>query len=824
MAGRAIGRREFLKGVAASGVIVGLGGLALTGEGCVKKGKVVTASATAQGHGGPITVTLGVNDGTGKIVSCDIVGDDETPGVGGRAVEEMPAKIVSAGNLSVDGIAGATMSSMAIISAATTAYTEAMGSSSIQAIMAPGTYDGHSDSYWLGYTTPVKVTVDRDSILSIELPKPEDRFRHGETSVMLKACIERLVPRIIQNQSIAVDAVTGATVTSSSIKSGVRMALLAALKAGGSQEAAIQKFMAAPKKSEGETTERLECDVLVVGLGGGGILAMKSALDQINRLSTKPLSDGRVSIIGIDKAGKVGGKTAHAHAGLAINPPKYKAKFNQGRDYTNRNDFESKYLQYLTRSDGSMAGKPEVVKAWIDATGPAIDFMYDNGFRFGTLEKGAFIDGINIWDIAPAPSDPGTFEDRRLLYDGYARGILASVVAQGGRCLLETEAYEYITEGGRVAGVKARDLVTGKQYTILAKAVIQATGGFGDSQELIDKWLQPKQAGPRVFFDLGTDDGKMIKAAVAAGAGTWNIDSPPMTGETVSTYTMLHKYPAIVDSAENPELYRISGRPKAWSLNDIPYGIGCDATCMNVDKDGKLFWSTVYNTATGALNTFRPQTTVTGNYFYTILSNKQLDSFRDKGFLYTKWKNWGNRYGEFPAKTPVPEIYEVVDAALSVKNYMYKGDTIEALAKQIGIDPAVLKKTLETYNGYCKTGVDPQFGKPKNCLVDLGDSGPYYAVKLSNRAFATCGGLDVDAQMRVLKADHVTPIEGLYAIGVDSLGVIINNEVGYSGFMGSAQSWSRTGGYIAGAAAVTYVRDKLGLSVSSVAMAYSKPK
>jgi fumarate reductase flavoprotein subunit len=76
--------------------------------------------------------------------------------------------------------------------------------------------------------------------------------------------------------------------------------------------------------------------------------------------------------------------------------------------------------------------------------------------------------------------------------------------------------------------------------------------------------------------------------------------------------------------------------------------------------------------------------------------------------------------------------------------------------------------------------------------------------------FSTIGGLDVDTQIRVLKDDHKTPIQGLYAIGSDSIGVIgCNGSKSYMG-LGVAQGWNRTSGKLAGTYAADFVHEEYG--------------
>ena len=124
---------------------------------------------------------------------------------------------------------------------------------------------------------------------------------------------DSLFPRIIENQSIAVDAVSGATVTSNAVKTAIKQALQEALVAGGSNAGAVSMFQIAPERVQEEPEER-SVDVLVVGMGTGGIIAMKSACETIQALN----GDDRVSLLAIDRAGKYGGKSALTHEGLSL--------------------------------------------------------------------------------------------------------------------------------------------------------------------------------------------------------------------------------------------------------------------------------------------------------------------------------------------------------------------------------------------------------------------------------------------------------------------------------------------------------------------------
>ena len=101
-----------------------------------------TITKTVQGFGGDVTVTVNF-DKDGKLAGVDAVGDKETPTIGGQALNELPAKILEAGNADIDGVAGATVTSTAIKTAVQEAIDEYNGTSAEipAAKMKAGTYN-----------------------------------------------------------------------------------------------------------------------------------------------------------------------------------------------------------------------------------------------------------------------------------------------------------------------------------------------------------------------------------------------------------------------------------------------------------------------------------------------------------------------------------------------------------------------------------------------------------------------------------------------------------------------------------------------------------
>ena len=84
-----------------------------------------TASATAEGLDETVTVTMTVEDGVITAIEADTDKEEET--VGQQALAEIPAAMLEANSVNVDGVSGATATSNAVLSAATEAYLEALG-------------------------------------------------------------------------------------------------------------------------------------------------------------------------------------------------------------------------------------------------------------------------------------------------------------------------------------------------------------------------------------------------------------------------------------------------------------------------------------------------------------------------------------------------------------------------------------------------------------------------------------------------------------------------------------------------------------------------
>ena len=742
-----------------------------------------TATASAQGFGGAVEVTVTVKDGA--VIDVVAVGDGETPGVGSRAIEQLPGAMVEAGSVEVDGVSGATVTSTALLSAAKAAYNEASGVvvEAAEVKMKPGTYTAQGSGYaWIGQLT-LDVTVDESSILSIEVVD-----KNRESTSIFNTVVERLIPRIIENQSLAVDAITGATASSAGVKEAVKNALVQALAEGGAEASAIDAFYTPVEKSD--AVVQLDTSILVVGMGAAGSAAAMSAAE------AQVAAGQEVDVLAIDSAGKYGGTAAFCGSPMGVNPQKIMDEFNDGEEYVDAEAFRQDWYDYV---DGG--AKEELIDLMIDNSGETVDWlMYEHGFLFNEPRDeavaGSFfkvcIDYAFAGKVMEGRDYGRELGNRSDSVQSYFDQMISDYEALGGEYMLETEGLELIYDQATntVTGVIAEG-ADGTTYEISADAVILATGGYAGNDEMEEEYLKyPVEGVAWRSYGMLQNDGKMIASAIENGAGTFNIGMCPVSHYNTSA-AIMKEYP----------VYEIEGKvdsrwgyPSTWSLNDVTTTMAINPDCLWVTPEGERFCNEkAFHISWSA-----------GPDYWSIWGDNQIQEIEESGFsVVTTTRGFGQ--GGVLVDTPIPEVYEVLQTGMDM-GIVVKADTIEELAELTGMPEAALVKTINSYNAACDAGEDQEFGKDAEFLKRI--EGPFYAVKAINLEYGTPGGLDVDVDLNVLLADGATKMNGLYATGYDSSGVLYTEEKAYVSYGGAALGWAFTSGRLAGQNSVAYAATK----------------
>ena len=217
-----------------------------------------TYTAEGKGIGGKVPVEVSIKGG---VISEVAVGDNsETQGIGSKAIEQLPAKIVEAnGTEGVDAVSGATVTSKAIFTAvddcleqAGTTNVAPAGTETEEKVEAGPWYnDGEyfAEGKGIGGDVPVTVTVKGGKVSEVEVGE------NSETQGIGSKAIEQLPDTIVAaNGTEGVDGVSGATVTSKAIFTAVDEALEQA-KGGAAAEQADE---AAPAADDSKAEDKAE--------------------------------------------------------------------------------------------------------------------------------------------------------------------------------------------------------------------------------------------------------------------------------------------------------------------------------------------------------------------------------------------------------------------------------------------------------------------------------------------------------------------------------------------------------------------------------------
>ena len=303
----------------------------------------------------------------------------------------------------------------------------------------------------------------------------------------------------------------------------------------------------------------------------------------------------------------------------------------------NVDELRADWLAHTMGKDGTQKAKEELVDLFLNETGNALDWLiYNLGWMIGEPKGNTDFSTTDYasktcWYYYANSGDDKFYEsneDRRAVVLSYYRSILEEAKGAGGGWLLETEGYDFIMDGDRVAGVKARNLVTGKEYEIHANAVIMSTGGFGSNPELMNSLLAPSIAGSWMQNGNYQNDGKLFQAALNLGAGTYNADMAPITME-IGLPRYLHHFPInFVDADKSPSAR--AARPRG-RCNDIPLYMCVSINSLAIGPDGNRVCNE-YGIANGIADRVPPDTWVAGPYFYSIWSQDQVDTVAAEGF------------------------------------------------------------------------------------------------------------------------------------------------------------------------------------------------
>lgn len=695
-----------------------------------------TYTAAIAGQNGPVKVE--VTTSADKILSVKIVDQKETEGIGSKAVAALPAEIVKAQSADVQGIAGASVSSAAIKKAVQECLNQAQGKKAAPLALKNGTFEGkaYGNNGWL----TVEVTIKDNKITDIKTPGQRETKYLGDTA------IREIGKDVLQYQTLNVDNIAGATVTSTALKTAIAQAIE---KAGG-DIAAFQKPVPEKIKKVAGITKG-SADLIIVGAGGAGLSAAVTAKDL-----------GVKNVLVLEKMPVIGGNTLRcASAFNAADPDRQKAlpmtetlkeavvKAISEKPVSEEHaklmaDVKAKYETYLksgsktlfdcpewhalqTYNGGDKVGHIPLIRQYSNNVLDTLHWMQSKGSPvMDRVSQGAGA----LWQRTHQLDAPAGL--------GLIDPLYQSAVKQGVNFKLGMRVQDLIfNDKGRVIGVTATDKV-GNKYEFTSKdGVILATGGYSQNKEMRQK-SAPHLTPEMVSTNQPGATGDGIVIATRHGADTTGMN-------------YVQVYPLAT-----PGTGALQGRARKMSgLDDV----------IDVNKNGERF--------------------------------VKEDARRDEFVAAIKKQPGGVVYdiNDSSIVKPLNSFNEDVETLVSIGR-IYKADSLADLAKQLGMPADKLEATVAEFNKMVEAKNDPKFGRK---LFDRPIvKPPFYATPRAPSIHHTMGGLQISTNAQVLDKKG-KPIPGLYAAGEVTGGIHGSNRLG-----GNATADVLTFGRIAAKSAVAH--------------------
>lgn len=561
-----------------------------------------------------------------------------------------------------------------------------------------------------------------------------------ETQGVGSEAIAKMPGEIAESGSIAVDGVSGATVTSTAIKEAAAAALTAAGLNADDYKTAVENNAAAEDST-------VDADVVVVGAGGAGMTAAITAA-----------AEGK-SVVILESQSMVGGNSVRATGGMNAGKTVYQDENEFGESAGVEKTLKTAAEKYadnetitalaktvseqwaayqanptgyfdsveLMELDTMIGGKgindPELVETLCANSADAIDWLDEHGI---TLHNVSSFGGASVKRI----HRPVNAEGKTVSVGSYMIPLLQENCEKAGvKMMLDTTATEILTDAnGAAVGVKATG-ASGETVTVNAKAVVLATGGFGANLDMVVKY-KPELKGFMTTNAPGIQ-GQGIEMAQAIGAATVDMDQ-------------IQIHPTV----------------EANTAALITEGLRGDGAIL-INEEGQRFIDEV-----GTRDVVSAaEIAQTGSYSWLVVDQAMADAS------------------------------SVIQGYIK-KGYTVTGATYEELGKAMGVDAAAFAETMEKWNGYVEAKNDPDFGRTS--FANPLNTAPYYAVKVTAGVHHTMGGLKINANTEVLN-EKGEVIPGLFAAGEVTGGVHGANRLG-----GNAVADFTVFGRIAGAAASDY--------------------
>lgn len=340
-----------------------------------------------------------------------------------------------------------------------------------------GKYTGESD----GHNGKVKVEVEfsENEILGINV------IESDETEHLSNVAFETITNQVLDEQSLNVDSVSGATVTSAAFKNAI-------IESVENAEGNVDALKNKPAKEKSTDVVELESDVIVIGGGGAGLSAALAA------------EQNGLSVILIEKNAMFGGHTVLSGAYTLCTGAEIQKQLGVNDDTPGE-----AYDDIMEAGGGKSV--PELLKMYTENMGEATDWTLD------------YV-GAEAPDKLTVLAENG--KDRALIYKGGGKGLMDALINKVSETTvdtyLNTKATTLLTDGDEVIGVEAEHQ-DGTTYNIKATSTILATGGYGARKDLL-----PESLDNFLYYGSSAANGDGLEMGQEVGADTVNMGEVKM--------------------------------------------------------------------------------------------------------------------------------------------------------------------------------------------------------------------------------------------------------------------------------------------------------
>ena len=562
-----------------------------------------------------------------------------------------------------------------------------------------------------------------------------------ETPGIGTMALEQLPGAIAESGSIAVDGVATATITSDAIKEAAAAALVAA---GLNADDYKTEVKAEENKAEDST---IDADIAIVGAGGAGMTAAITAA-----------AEGK-SVVILESQPMVGGNSVRATGGMNAGDTVYQDENEFGESAGVEKTLKTAAEKYADNATITALAKT-VSEQW--AAYQADPKGYFDSVELMELDTMIGGKGINdpalVETLCSNSADAIDWLDEHGItlhsvssFGGASvKRIHRPVDAEGKTLSVGSYMIPLLQENCDKAGVQtllnttATELLTDANGAVVG---VKATGASGETITINAKAVVLTTGGFGANLDMVTEYKPELKGFMttnAAGAQGQGIEMATAVGADTVDMDQIQIHPTV----------------EANTAALITEGLRGDGAVL-INAEGKRFIDEV-----GTRDVVSAaEIAQTGSYSWLVVDQAMVDAS------------------------------SVIQGYIK-KGYTVTGQTYEELAKAMGVDEAAFAETMKTWNGYVEAKNDPDFGRTS--FAKALDTAPYYAIKVTAGVHHTMGGLKINTNTEVLKADG-SVIPGLFAAGEVTGGVHGANRLG-----GNAVADFTVFGRIAGAAASKY--------------------